>query len=366
MILATGTLGATLFLATPARAAIPEGSRVIAIDRSRPIPQLLGGIGLVLRDRYLLTIALFVVLLNWINTTGEFILADFVKADAVARVAASDGALDMGSIITAFYGNFNFWVTLISLVIQLFLVSRIYQVVGVRGALLVHPIIVAVGYGVLVIAPLVGGFIPIFSLIRRIKFAENGLDYSLMNTTRQALFLPVDRNSKYDGKTAIDTFFWRFGDLIQAVGVYVGLNVLDWNLHRFALLNLVLSLVWIALAVVMGRDYSRKAHENVVNVAPEAIDPIPDLLYSPGQHFMHPVSPTAFYDAEPGDVLALRACCDDGRRLPHWLRFDARRQTFFGTAPLDMEIAELRITVIAANLDGLTARSTFVIRRVTT
>ena len=366
MILATGTLGATLFLATPARAAIPEGSRVIAIDRSRPIPQLLGGIGLVLRDRYLLTIALFVVLLNWINTTGEFILADFVKADAVARVAASDGALDMGSIITAFYGNFNFWVTLISLVIQLFLVSRIYQVVGVRGALLVHPIIVAVGYGVLVIAPLVGGFIPIFSLIRRIKFAENGLDYSLMNTTRQALFLPVDRNSKYDGKTAIDTFFWRFGDLIQAVGVYVGLNVLDWNLHRFALLNLVLSLVWIALAVVMGRDYSRKAHENVVNVAPEAIDPIPDLLYSPGQHFMHPVSPTAFYDAEPGDVLALRACCDDGRRLPHWLRFDARRQTFFGTAPLDLEIAELRITVIAANLDGLTARSTFVIRRVTT
>jgi len=366
MILATGTLGATLFLATPARAAIPEGSRVIAIDRSRPIPQLLGGIGLVLRDRYLLTIALFVVLLNWINTTGEFILADFVKADAVARVAASDGALDMGSIITAFYGNFNFWVTLISLVIQLFLVSRIYQVVGVRGALLVHPIIVAVGYGVLVIAPLVGGFIPIFSLIRRIKFAENGLDYSLMNTTRQALFLPVDRDSKYDGKTAIDTFFWRFGDLIQAVGVYVGLNVLDWNLHRFALLNLVLSLVWIALAVVMGRDYSRKAHENVVNVAPEAIDPIPDLLYSPGQHFMHPVSPTAFYDAEPGDVLALRACCDDGRRLPHWLRFDARRQTFFGTAPLDLEIAELRITVIAANLDGLTARSTFVIRRVTT
>jgi AAA family ATP:ADP antiporter len=366
MILAAGTLGATLFLATPERAAIPEGSRVIAIDRSRPVPQLLGGIGLVLRDRYLLMIALFVVLLNWINTTGEFILADFVKADAVARVAASDGALDMGSVITAFYGNFYFWVTLISLVIQLFLVSRIYHAVGVRGALVIHPIIVAAGYGVLAFAPLVGGFIPIFSLVRRIKFAENGLDYSLMNTTRQALFLPVDRDSKYDGKTAIDTFFWRFGDLIQAVGVYVGLNMLDWNLHHFALLNLVLSLVWIALAVVMGRDYSRKAHENVLNVAPEAIEPIPDLLYSPGQHFMHPVSPTAFYDAEPGDVLTLRACCDDGRRLPHWLRFDARRQTFFGTVPLDMDIAELRITVIAANLDGLTARSTFVIRRGTT
>ena len=65
----------------------------------------------------------------------------------------------------------------------------------------------------------IGGFIPFFYLVRRIKFAENSIDYSLMNTTRQALFLPVDRDSKYDGKTAIDTFFCRFGDLIQAVGV---------------------------------------------------------------------------------------------------------------------------------------------------
>jgi AAA family ATP:ADP antiporter len=242
-------------------------------------------------------------------------------------------------------------------------VSRIYQAVGVRGALLVHPIIVAVGYGVLALAPLIGGFIPIFSLIRRIKFAENGLDYSLMNTTRQALFLPVDRDSKYDGKTAIDTFFWRFGDLIQAVGIYVGLHLLGWNSHEFAVLTFGLALVWIWLATVMGRDYSRKSQENVVNIAPEAVEPIPDLLYAPGETFMHPISPTAFYDAEPGDVLKLRACCDDGNRLPHWMHFNEGLQAFVGKAPVHIEIVELRITVIAANLDGLEARSTFVVRR---
>ncbi len=288
MLLAAGTLGATLFLAAPERAAIPAGSRAALVERARPVPQLLGGIGLVLRDHYLLLMALFVVLLNWINTTGEFILADFVKADAVARVAASSSALDMGTLIAAFYGNFNFWVTLISLAIQLFLVARIYQAVGVRGALLLHPVIVAAGYAILVFAPLVGGFIPIFSMIRRIKFAENGLDYSLMNTTRQALFLPTDRDSKYDGKTAIDTFFWRFGDLITAVGVYVGLNLLAWKAHHFALLNLLLSLAWIALAVAMGRGYTRKAQENMTNVAPEAVDPIPDLQLAPGRLFCAP------------------------------------------------------------------------------
>ena len=365
MVLATCTLGATLFLAKPERDAIPAASRAVEIERSRPVPKLLGGIGLVLRDRYLLHMALFVVLLNWINSTGEFILADFVKADAVARVAESGGALDLGTLITEFYGNFNFWVTLISLLMQLFLVSRIYHLVGVRGGLLVQPVIVALGYALLVFGPMLGGFIPFFYLIRRLKFAENSVDYSLMNTTRQALYLPVDRNSKYDGKIAIDTFFWRFGDLIQAVGIFIGLHLLDWEARNFAVVTLVLALAWIALAVVMGRDYSRKASENAVHVAPEAVDRIPDLLYAPGESFMHPVAPTAFYDAEPGDVLVLKAHRDDGHRLPHWMRFNVRLQAFVGKAPLNVETPELRITVVASNLDGLEARSTFVARRVT-
>jgi len=116
---------------------------------------------------------------------------------------------------------------------------------------------------------------------------------------------------------------------------------------------------------VMGRDYSRKTRENVVNVAPVAVEPIPDLLYAPGESFMHPVSPTAFYDAEPGDVLVLHARRDDGHRLPHWMQFNVRLQAFVGKVPLNVDISEMRITVIASNLDGLEARSTFVARCVT-
>jgi AAA family ATP:ADP antiporter len=363
MLLAAGILGATLFLAGPERAAVPEGSRAISAEHGRPVPRLLGGIGLVLRDRYLLLIALLVVLLNWINTTGEFILADFVKADAVARVAASGGALELGTLITAFYGDFQFWVTLVSFGIQLFLVSRIFQAVGVRGALLVHPLVVAAGYGMLALAPMLGGFVPVFSLLRLLKITENGIDYSLMNTTRQALFLPVDRDSKYDGKTAIDTFFVRFGDLIQALAVYIGLNHLHWDAPRFALLNLVLAFAWIALAVALGRGFSRKALENVMNVAPEAVEEIPDLVFAPGQPFLHPISPTAFRDADPGDVLNLRACCDDGSPLPRWVRFDPRQRAFVGTAPVDVAVEQLRIAVIASDVDGLEARATFIFRR---
>jgi AAA family ATP:ADP antiporter len=363
MILAACTLGATLFLATAERAAVPPESRAMEVeDGARPVPHLLGGIAVVLRDRYLLLIAVFVVLLNWINSTGEYILADYFKAHARQIIAAGGGTGDIGVVLAELYGNFNFWVTLIGLAIQLLLVSRIYRAVGVRGALLFHPVILAMGYGVLVVAPMFGGFIPIFSLLRRVKVADNGVDYSLMNTTRQALFLPVDRESKYDGKVAIDTFFWRCGDLIQALSIYVGLNLLGWTTRGFALQNFVLALVWIALAEMMGRSYSRKASQSVTSTAPEAVDPIPDLHCLPGQSFRHRVPSAAFRDADPGDVLVLRACCDDGRPLPRWVRFDVWNQTFVGTAPHDIEITELRIAVIATDLDGLRARSTFLIR----
>jgi ATP:ADP antiporter, AAA family len=367
MLNATCALVATLFLARYERAAVPDGSRPNPEEREQPrAPHLLGGIGLVLRDRYLLLIALFVVLLNWINSTGEFILRSYVRAHGQSQIAASGGGEDaLTAYIAAFMGNFNFWVTLIGLGIQLLLVARIYRIMGMRGALLVHPVIVALGYGLLAFAPMLGGFIPIFSLIRRVKVADNGVDYSLMNTTRQALFLPVDRDSKYEGKMAIDTFFWRFGDLLMAVGVYVGLNILVWDAHQFALLNLGLALIWILLALAMGRSYSSKSLESVANTAPEAVDPIPDLYCSPGQSFRHLVPANAFEDADPGDVLVLHATCEDGKPLPRWMRFDAWQQAFVGTAPRQLEFTELRVVVIASDLDGLKARSTFMVRLAT-
>jgi AAA family ATP:ADP antiporter len=364
MLVATVILLLTLVVAGPERRAVPDGSRPVAVEHGAPVPHLLGGIGLVLRDRYLLLIALLVVLLNWINTTGEFILADFVQRDAIERVAASGGALDKGALITAFYGSFQFWVTFVGLAIQLFLVARIYHHVGVRGALLVHPVIVAAGYGLIALAPTLGGFVPIFTLIRLVKIAENSIDYSLMNTTRHALFLPVDRDAKYEGKTAIDSFFWRFGDLIQAGVVFVGLNWLGWGASQFALLNLLLALAWIGLAVAIGRQFGRKALENAINVAPEAGRPIADLAYEPGRPFLHAVAEDAFRDADPGDVLHLQAMLENGRPLPPWLRFDPRSRTFVGVGPTDV-FEELTITVIASDVDGMQARSCFVVRRVT-
>ena len=361
MMVATGALLLTLLLTGPEHRGVPEGSRAVSAEHDKPVPRLLGGIGLVLHDRYLLLIALLVVLLNWINTTGEFILADFVQIDAERMAAQSAGSLDAGELITAFYGNFQFWVTLIGLSIQLFLVSRIYRTIGVRGALVINPIIVAFGYALLALSPMLVGFVPVFTIVKLVKITENSVDYSLMNTTRQALFLPVDRDSKYEGKTAIDTFFWRFGDLIQAGVVFAGLHWLNWSTSHFAILNFVLALAWLGLAVAIGREYSHKAKKGTFNQPPEAGKRIPDLLYMPGRSFEHRVAADAFWDADPGDVLTLRACLDGGQPLPSWLRFDARYQRFRGKTPDDYH-ETLEIIVIASDVDGTEARSSFVLR----
>jgi len=85
--------------------------------------------------------------------------------------------------------------------------------------------------------------------VRWIKTAENATDYSLMNTARQLLWLPTTREEKYKAKQAIDTFFVRGGDVVSAGVVYAGTSLLHLTTAQFATVNIVLTVVWIVLAV---------------------------------------------------------------------------------------------------------------------
>ena len=64
-----------------------------------------GGFSLIFRNRYLLLIALTLVLANWVNTTGEYILDRFILAQTAGM---SD--VDRTAFIGEFRGTFFFWV----------------------------------------------------------------------------------------------------------------------------------------------------------------------------------------------------------------------------------------------------------------
>jgi ATP:ADP antiporter, AAA family len=207
-----------------------------------------GAFALVFRSPYLLMIALLVLLLNWVNTSGETILAD-----TVARRAAGAGSLDAErAMIASFYGGFVATTNVVALVIQLFLVSRIIKYLGVRGALLVLPIIALGGYATMALVPLLGA-------VRWAKILENGTDYSLNNTVRHALFLPTTREEKYKAKQVTDAFAQRAGDVLSAVTVFVATGLLGMAAMRLAIFNLVLVAIWLAIAVRLGRRYNRLA-----------------------------------------------------------------------------------------------------------
>jgi AAA family ATP:ADP antiporter len=198
-----------------------------------------GGFALVLRSSYLRRIAILIVLLNVVNTTGEYVIARLLTSHAGA-LAAADPGFNRQAYIGAFYGGYQFWVNVTALVLQAFVTSRLVKHQGLRGALLALPLIALGGY-----ATIAAGVS--FAVVRWIKTAENATDYSIMNTARQLLWLPTSREEKYKAKQAIDTFFMRGGDLLSASVVYLGAARM--GVAGFAVANVMLTLLWIGVAL---------------------------------------------------------------------------------------------------------------------
>jgi AAA family ATP:ADP antiporter len=206
-----------------------------------------GAFQLVLRSRYLLLIALLVLLLNWVNTTGENILYAFVQSQA--RSAQGQG-LDPELVTEKFYANYQTVVNLVTMILQLFVVSRAIKYAGVGGALLVLPLIAFTGYVLI-------AFAPVIAAIRWVKTAENSTDYSLNNTARHALFLPTTREEKYKGKQAVDSFCQRAGDVLAAGTWFAGTALVGLAFNQLVFVNLALVSVWLVVAVLIGRRYRR-------------------------------------------------------------------------------------------------------------
>lgn len=211
-----------------------------------------GAFSLLMRHRYLLLIALLVLLLNWVNTTGEYILGKVVETSAADAVAAGQaGGLTVGEFIGDFYANFYAGVNLLELLIQLFLVSRIIKYIGVRWAVMILPVISVASYSLM-------AFYPVLGLVRWAKTTENAVDYSLNNTVRHALFLPTTREQKYKAKQATDSFFWRAGDVMSALVVLVAAGLLGWGPGAVAQINVVLALLYVGITFETGRRYRQR------------------------------------------------------------------------------------------------------------
>jgi AAA family ATP:ADP antiporter len=211
------------------------------------------GFTMLLRDRYLTLMALFVLLLNVVNTSGEYLFGRYVVQaanDTLGSGPASEAARE--TFIGETYSSYFGYVNLIGFLLQMFVVSRLFKWAGVARAVFIHPAVALVGYvGML--------FGPSFGFVRWLKIADNSLDYSIGNTTRQALWLPTSREAKYKAKQAVDSFCMRAGDVLQAGVVYTG-ELVSLGVHGFAAVNVLCALGWLGGASGLSRGLRR--HES--------------------------------------------------------------------------------------------------------
>jgi AAA family ATP:ADP antiporter len=238
--------GAVLFWLSGAPAKRAEAAKVEGPEADEGLGGD-GGFALVLKSPYLRLIALVILLLNVVNTNGEYILGRMVKEAGEAALAA--GQIEsLGAYIGNFYGEFFFYVNIATMLVQAFVVSRIVRYVGMKGVMFALPIIAFGAYGLLAVGLGLGGY-------RWAKTAENTTDYSVMNTAKALIWLPTSRAEKYKAKQAIDTFIVRLGDLGSLGFVLVGTQSFTWGIRGFAVANLVLVMLWLTATWFLYRRY---------------------------------------------------------------------------------------------------------------
>jgi len=347
-------IGVTSFFPRIARNAVPAESMCVDCHLYKPDEKkssILGGIGVVFRSRLMILIAGYALMLNIVNSTGEYIFAEALttKADQLGLIETAEREKYIGQT----YAQFAFWVTSIALFLQMFVVSRIFIHYGVCVAAMVMPIALTIGYAL-------GGFFPIFTFIYMLKVLDNSLDYSITNTVRQALFLPTTHEEKFEAKTAIDTLFWRLGDLVQAGVVFVAINWLGWGIREISLSCAVLGVGWIICAQMIVKEYRIRVAEHTEE-APRLNRPIGIVPVVPGAEFNLPIPSDTFSAADPADCLSLDAKLSGDEKLPKWLAFSSKKRCLSGQIPNKMS-EDLDIKLIARDNTGLSAENVFTLK----
>ncbi len=214
-----------------------------------------GPFKMILQHRYLTATALMIMVFTWVVTSGDNILFGIVQtvlADDLGDLRNDPAAfsLAMQESTVAFYGDLYFWINLVTLILQAFVVSRILKAGGMQALLYTTPIISLVAYASMV-------FLPLLGLIKAVKVAENSSTLSIHNTARHMLWLPTSKEMLYQAKPTVDTLFVRLGDGMAALTILIGTRVFQLSNTGFIMINILLVFVWMGLSTYLHRENAR-------------------------------------------------------------------------------------------------------------
>jgi AAA family ATP:ADP antiporter len=195
------------------------------------------GFMLVLRNPYLLGIAVFILLYTSISTFVYFELKNLmIPLDENLRTqlwAGMDLAVNILSIVTAMFGT-----------------GRLASRFGLTGTLGLVPFIIVAGLLVVFVSPMLW-VVVCLQVVRR---AGN---FAITRPGREMLYTVVDRESRFKAKSVIDIVVYRGGDMMTAwafTGLTQGLGL---GIGAVALVGAGVAAAWAGVGCLLGRFYDR-------------------------------------------------------------------------------------------------------------
>ena len=220
-------------------------------------------------DRYLLLIASIVMMAVIVSTLIDLQFSSLVDIKF-------DTKLDKQAFFALFYAG----LTVFAFLVQLLLTSNIIKKFGIQGTLLLAPIILMGGTSVLLVFPLA------ISVVILLKGSEESLAFSLNQSVREILYIPVRTDVRAKAKIFIDLFLNRFAKALGAALIFGILGILSYRgvdiayakatqdadmiaattrtiIRTTSVVVIFMILVWFAFNLRVGRHYLSAVKKNI-------------------------------------------------------------------------------------------------------
>ncbi|GAA6139648.1 hypothetical protein NBRC116583_33950 [Arenicella sp. 4NH20-0111] len=200
---------------------------------------VLGGLTLIRHSPYLTGICVFILLYAVSITFVQIRQAELIEA-----------AYSVPEKRTQLFATIDLTVNVLVLAFQLFITSRLISWLGFRFILLLVPLGITIGFGLMALVPLLPIMIAI-EVFRRVG------DYAIMKPAREMLFSVVSREEKYKAKNFIDTTVLRSGGASSA-WIYKAVTATAAGAASVAGISIVLGVAWCSISVWLGGRFNHR------------------------------------------------------------------------------------------------------------
>jgi len=220
-----------------------EGESSGTADRgSRDLRQ---SMRLVASSPYLRTIAAVICISSFVTTLTGWQFKAIAKQALVGKDA-----------LAIFFGNFNLYVALLALVLQVLVTTRALRRFGIGTLLFVLPAAVLLGsIGLLAIGTL--------GAVVLLKGNDQVFRYSVDKSAVELLYLPLPARVKTHAKWFIDTVVWRMGDGLAGLTVLVFATFLHFPARQLSWIAITLVSGWLFAVSVARRRYVMTLEESI-------------------------------------------------------------------------------------------------------